>query len=181
MGEDKALLPHPEGGTLLSRAAALLAGLCDEVWLLSGSGERYPGLALPELEDPLPGLGPLGGIAAALARTDSRPALLVPVDLPALQSEHIRRLRDAFWETEPGLAAAVDSAGRLSALGVWHPRAAARVEIALARERLSLRQLAAGLTVVRVTLPDAALVNWNRPEDRSLRREDSSPPAADGL
>ena len=64
MGGDKSLLPHPEGGTLIEYAARLAAGACDGVALLSGGGDRYPDLGLPEIADLLPGRGPLGGIAA---------------------------------------------------------------------------------------------------------------------
>lgn len=82
MGRDKALLPFA-GRPLVRHALSILheAGLPASI-----AGARSPALSefAPVVSDPTPGLGPLAGICAALASTQSRFAVFLPVDLPFL-------------------------------------------------------------------------------------------------
>ena len=56
MGQDKAMLPHPSGGTFATHAADRLAKICDQV-CISGESVEIAGVSL--IEDPvrLPGTG----------------------------------------------------------------------------------------------------------------------------
>lgn len=89
MGRDKAALEWA-GGTLLSHAVALLgrAGAA-RVWV-SGNHAAYRGIP-----DALPGLGPLGGLASALAVIPDGLLWVIPVDMPLLSVALLHRLRDA--------------------------------------------------------------------------------------
>jgi molybdopterin-guanine dinucleotide biosynthesis protein A len=79
MGEDKALVPFA-GRTLVEQAVQILrdAGLA-----VSIAGARLPlERFAPVVNDGEPGLGPLGGICAALEAMTARRAVFLPVDLP---------------------------------------------------------------------------------------------------
>jgi molybdenum cofactor guanylyltransferase len=91
MGEDKALIRF-HGRPLVERALGILqeAGLTGSI-----AGARTP-VALealkafaPVVEDAKAGLGPLSGICTALAATEARWAVFVPVDLPLLPASFV--------------------------------------------------------------------------------------------
>jgi molybdopterin-guanine dinucleotide biosynthesis protein A len=81
MGADKALLPL-SGKPLIAHALGILqqAGLPASI---AGASSPLAAFA-PVIPEPHPGLGPLGGICAALASTSARWAVFLPVDLPLL-------------------------------------------------------------------------------------------------
>jgi molybdopterin-guanine dinucleotide biosynthesis protein A len=81
MGTDKALLRWGSG-TLLDHALERLRGVTEDVHILCGAAPRYADRGVPVHADTAPDLGPLGGLAAALAVAGERPALLLAVDLP---------------------------------------------------------------------------------------------------
>lgn len=87
MGRDKALLSW-QGRPLIEHQLAVLreAGV-DEV-LVSGERAAYGGIA-----DALPQAGPLGGLAGvARAEPGETDVLVVPVDMPLLSADLLRRL-----------------------------------------------------------------------------------------
>jgi molybdopterin-guanine dinucleotide biosynthesis protein A len=81
MGQDKAAVTL-NGRTLLEHALAVLREVCRNVAIL-GSHELYGSLA-PVYEDIFPGCGPLGGIHAALAGSQTQFNLITAVDTPFL-------------------------------------------------------------------------------------------------
>jgi molybdopterin-guanine dinucleotide biosynthesis protein A len=81
MGQDKAAITL-NGRTLLEHALAALREVCRNVAIL-GSHELYGTLA-PVYEDIFPGCGPLGGIHAALAGSQTQFNLIIAVDTPFL-------------------------------------------------------------------------------------------------
>jgi molybdopterin-guanine dinucleotide biosynthesis protein A len=89
MGLNKALLDFG-GKTLLERALETLraAGLEPQI---AGGAQELSRFA-PVIADAEPGLGPLGGICAALAQSSAPLAIFVPVDLPLLPPLLIRVL-----------------------------------------------------------------------------------------
>jgi molybdopterin-guanine dinucleotide biosynthesis protein A len=86
-GSDKALA-ELGGVPLIERAVVALAQWCDEVVIVGGNRPGHPALA----DWPTPGLGPLGGMAAALRHAGARghaevltcgvDSLGLPADLP---------------------------------------------------------------------------------------------------
>jgi len=89
MGADKALVEF-RGRPLVAHALGILrvAGLSASI---AGSRSALSAYA-PVVEDAQYGLGPLGGICAAMASTAMRWTVFVPVDLPLLPASLIRRL-----------------------------------------------------------------------------------------
>jgi molybdopterin-guanine dinucleotide biosynthesis protein A len=102
MGRDKALLRW-RGRPLIERQIALLQSVGVRDVKVSGHRPDYSGVA-----DPLPHMGPVGGVAGVAASCDDGDLLIIPVDMPCLQPTLLQRLRDA----EPG-AGSVRFAGHV--------------------------------------------------------------------
>jgi molybdenum cofactor guanylyltransferase len=100
MGADKASLVL-DGETLAVRAGRRLAAVCDPALEL-GDGASD----LPHVRESPPGAGPLAALAAAgsalRARGFAGPALMLAVDLPAVDEPLLRWLRD-----RPGVSTVV--------------------------------------------------------------------------
>lgn len=104
MGRDKALLQWGTG-TLAQNALAILreAGLTAAI-----AGARAPELAAfaPVVPDAEPDQGPLGGICAALASTQARWAVFIPVDQPLLPASLLRYMLHHARTTEQAVTLA---------------------------------------------------------------------------
>ena len=151
-GSDKALAVLG-GETLLMRAVDLLSGWCDKVVVVGRA--QAPAPTLPDR--PRAGMGPLGGIAAALhaAREEGFELVLtcgvdslgLPDNLPALLAP-----APAFVSDQP-------------VVGLWPARAGPQLDAMLERDgRHSLHAFAALLAARPVTLPSAT-DNINTPAD----------------
>jgi molybdopterin-guanine dinucleotide biosynthesis protein A len=169
MGTDKAALPHPFGGTLLSHQLGVVAS--------AGLGPSYVSLRHDQAVPALPpgvdvvrddgSTGPLGGIVAALRRSPLPWLLVLAVDLPHVTTADLILL----------LGAAVPrgvvprSADGLEPLGAIYPRSwLSAAEQALHQHQLSLRSLVAAPTAEPwfdfPTWPTGkTFVNWNHPRD----------------
>jgi molybdenum cofactor guanylyltransferase len=151
-GSDKALA-ELDGHTLLARAVDTLSGWCEYV-VVAGRATA-PAPTLPD--SPHPGMGPLGGLAAALhlARDENYAAVLtcgvdslgLPEDLPALLSP-----APAFVADQP-------------VIGLWPASALEVVEAILKGEgRHSMFHFAEVLGARAVTIP-TPVANINTPTD----------------
>ena len=89
MGRDKALLQF-EGKTLLERALGLARSVTAEVKIV-GDPAKYRTFGLV-ISDIYAGRGPLGGIHAALADTDTDLNLILATDLPFVATEFLQYL-----------------------------------------------------------------------------------------
>ncbi len=151
-GSDKALA-QLKGQSLLARAVDTLSGWCDTV-VVVGRDEA----PAPTLSDwPRPGMGPLGGIAAALrhAHAGGHDAVLTcGVDAPFLP-ENLPEL------LSPAPAYLADQ----PVIGLWPTSAASAVEvILLSGSKHSMRALAEAIGARPVHLA-AAPANINTPAD----------------
>lgn len=110
MGQDKALLRHPDGRTLWRRGVDLLADCCDEVFVSLRHDQE-----IPQSEHELPALGVLrdeaadshGPIAGMLAAFHADPGvrwLVMSCDLPRVDAATLRHLIQSLREDEPFLA-----------------------------------------------------------------------------
>jgi len=84
MGEDKAFL-RVSGETLLDRALRLAATITENVRIV-GDQKKFAAFQYPVIADIYPDRGPLGGIHAALAFSESDLNLVLAVDMPLLNS-----------------------------------------------------------------------------------------------
>ncbi|MEY3012327.1 MAG: Protein FdhD [Pseudomonadota bacterium] len=168
-GRDKAGIVF-EGETLGARAVRTLDAVCDAV-VVAGHGRGLDD-SLPRLPDATPGIGPLAGVASAVAALAARAAadpswrgavaLLLPVDMPRVDAATLLALRDA---PRAGMAALLTPEGQVAPLPLRVDASAeAGVQAALAAGQRSLLGLCARLGVTLVPLPRASvgsLANWN--------------------
>jgi len=187
MGQDKALLPHPEGGTWLERSLLLLAELGAPVTLLS----RHPRhlemardlaaalLPITAVPEPPPWEGPLLALHRLMALHPDRLLLLCPVDMPALTGAALRQLLAAA-NAEPAVIHLAHDGRRLQPLLGLYPSGAAIRSSLAAAVAAGERRLQGWLETQpcrSVSLDPVALCNVNRQEELDLRFRPPPDPA----
>ena len=173
MGRDKALLPLADGQVLWRRQLAVLASLRPAELFISGpEREGFPA-SVTRLDDAVPGLGPLGGIATALGAMRSPRLVVLAVDLPMMTAGFLGvLLADDDDDCPRGRVPRMDE-------GVFEPLAAVYPRKALAVANEQLRSADRSLQSFVRRLVEAGqteaypikgnerglFANWNRPED----------------
>jgi molybdopterin-guanine dinucleotide biosynthesis protein A len=154
-GSPKALAQFG-GETLGERAWRLLGEVCDERIAV---GKRADALDLPfELLDDGTGVrAPIAGVVAGVRAATHEIAVVIPVDMPMLTAAALRELAAACRDV------AVAESGPLP--GAYRRTALPALELALAEERLALREAIAELDVAIVDLDARLLVNVNTADD----------------
>ncbi|MFZ9850559.1 MAG: molybdenum cofactor guanylyltransferase, partial [Vulcanococcus sp.] len=173
MGRDKALLPHPAGGTWLEHTLRQLAVLEVPISLLSRHPEhrtRARELALAQLDcldEPPPWEGPLLALQRLMAHHPEQRLLLCPVDLPHLKAPVLLQLQ-ALATAEPAALHLAHDGERLQPLlGVYPSDLARRTSLSAAVDagERRLQSWLAGQPCRIHRLDPLALRNINRPED----------------
>ncbi len=157
-GSDKALA-ELGGRTLLSRAVETLEGLCDAVVVIGR--ETAPAPTLPDW--PRAGMGPLGGIAAALHHAQDAgydAVLTCSVDSIGLGDDLLRQLgaAPAYCADQP-------------VIGLWPATASATVDALLEGEGRHSMFAFAQATGARAVHLDRKPANINTPADLSAAEE----------
>jgi molybdenum cofactor guanylyltransferase len=93
MGADKARADSG-GRAMALRVADKAAGVCGSVALV-GDPAVYSDMGLPVIADRFPGQGPLAGIEAALAASESDSNLIIACDMPAIHENLLEELFSA--------------------------------------------------------------------------------------
>lgn len=167
MGRDKAGL-RIGGQFLWERQLATLQALAPREIFISGRCDGpYAGAGVEIVEDAIPGLGPLGGIAAALSRAESPLVLVLAIDLPAMTSAFLAAL------LREGRAIIPQSAAHFEPLAAVYPKSALFIAEELLREedrsmqRFVRRVIDAGLGRSRPLseVETSLFTNLNRAED----------------
>lgn len=91
MGRNKALL-EVNGERMVETAYRRMAELFDEVLLVTNTPEIYDFIPCRKITDIYPGMGPLGGIHAALSTCAAGRAFVTACDMPGLNPRLIREL-----------------------------------------------------------------------------------------
>jgi molybdopterin-guanine dinucleotide biosynthesis protein A len=170
-GRAKGLLRAPTGETLVQRWLTLFSTLGVDA-VLVGRNDAYESVGVEQLADDPPGIGPLGGLVALLARAGDRDVIAVACDMPFVTLELLGKL----ITYEPGAAAVAPCSGKR-----WEPlfaRYSAPFALELARQRVAngehaLQGLLAALSAVELPLsgPEMALMrDWDVPADLHPRR-----------
>ena len=147
------------GATLVARAHAVLAEVCDDVVVVAPETLDLPVPATSRVPDRIAGEGPLSALVAGLAARAFTCAFALGVDLPLVESAHVRRLLDAWREDVALLPAPGGRAQPLAA--VYAPAAQAPLDGALAEGRRAL--VPAVMTLGPRLLDDAALAALDLP------------------
>jgi len=174
-GSDKAL--HLiEGRPLALTVADRVRSAAGSVTLV-GSPEKYTATGLPVIADSEPGLGPAGGLAAALTQRAARRILVVACDMPEIRVELLALLLETAERRQADVLMPVSPDGRDQPLcAVYAASAADAVERRIAAGDRKLSYVLADLVIERLKPEDYAAVdpggrsflNVNRPEDLPL-------------
>ncbi len=173
MGRDKALLPLPDGRLLWQRQLDVLRALEPAELFFSGPAREGFPPDVPLLPDATPGLGPLSGIAAALAAMRSPLLVVLAVDLPRMTTGFLRGLL-AISREDSGVVPMHGTSGFYEPLAAVYPSSARALATArLAGENRSLQAFVrAAVSAGRLqqwSLDRPAdlqcLTNWNTPAD----------------
>jgi molybdopterin-guanine dinucleotide biosynthesis protein A len=170
-GRDKSRL-IVEGRSIIVRQVDVLQRVAAEILIAGGDASRFADLGLPVAADRRPGLGPIGGLEAALGAARGDRVLVVACDLPFLDARLLERLAalagpdvDGAWVRGPR--------GVEPLLACYRRQARAAVAGAIDAGRLSLHGLAPVLRMAEIAgdelrafgAPDRLLANVNSPED----------------
>jgi molybdopterin-guanine dinucleotide biosynthesis protein A len=173
MGRDKAYLQvNWEGASipLWERQLAVLQLIAPEKLFISGTRKQEYPRSLTVWEDDWPGVGPLGGIATCLSRSQSAFLLVLAVDLPRIQPGFLKGL---LARSETGRGIVPMHQNRFEPLVAVYPASALEVAVAQIRDRnYALQHFVAKLLENQLivsykveTSEHVQLENWNTPED----------------
>ncbi|NNE69119.1 MAG: molybdenum cofactor guanylyltransferase [Rhodothermales bacterium] len=168
-GRDKSSLLW-KGETLLERGLRVLRQAVPEVRVglppqASGQPEAWSDIRQRGIvvEDDPVGIGPLGCFQAALASARTEWTLFMAVDLPWVESDHVRRL----LATPCGPDGVVGTDGReiQPAFAVYNVSLLRQVQDAIHRKHYALKGLVDQGRFRTCVLPSEILRNVNRPQD----------------
>lgn len=179
MGCDKALLPHPEGGSWLERTLRLLLALESPVTLFSRHQSHLqlartlapqPGDCSPRLTaiaEPEPWEGPLLALHRLMERYPDERLLLCPVDMPWLTPEVLRSLLLTAEEQPQRIHLAHDGRRLQPLLGIYPSTAAIRAGLTEAVQggERRLQGWLATQPIQAIRLDPLAIRNVNHPQE----------------
>jgi molybdenum cofactor guanylyltransferase len=134
MGRDKALLAW-RGSTVGQHVASIVANALGPggVVLVVGHPARHSGFGYPVIPDLHPGIGPLGGIEAALVASATPWVLVVACDMPAITAEFLCRLAAEITRDRADAILPVPPGGPPNPLcALYHQRALPFIQAAIA-------------------------------------------------
>lgn len=171
-GQDKSRLLI-NGQSIISRQAAVLQPLTDDLFIVASQRERFADLPWRVCPDVLPGTGVIGAIVTALESTDADRVLAVGCDMPFLNARLLQRLLDLAAEADGAWVRTPSGAEPL--LACYRRHTAPAIRHAIAQGRLRAAGLDEFLTMRTVELAELAtfgdptrlLANLNSPADLS--------------
>ena len=166
MGRDKARLPYRES-TLIEHAIGVARAASPDLRILCGPVKRYEEYGVPLVEDPVCGVGPLGGLYGALlsASVDGRERIFwLAVDLPLVTFDLLTELMAGLDRADVVMARTDRGFEPLCAAFRTEPALAA-VRRALLSGRLKLTSALEGLLIQPMEADAGLFANINTPGD----------------
>ena len=169
-GYDKAFL-RVGGQTVFARTLEVMRRCFSHVLVVSNAPEKYADFAVDVTRDELVGVGPLGGLHAALGRVPTPYAFVTACDMPFLREEPIRYLVSRLTEQD---AIVPQWDGDIEPLlAIYSTRLRPRITAAVSAGARALRDFLPGVDVdyvpqammARVIGAEESFRNVNTPED----------------
>ncbi len=165
-GRDKLLEPINDGNALLvdQSIKALRDALRVPVAVV---GACNPDVALRAdfvIDDPYPGVGPMGGVLAALEYAQ-QDVFVLAGDLPAIDASTVRTIVDAAT-THPGAWAVIARTNTLHpTIGIYRPACISQLQRLIGERKLPLRNAISEAHRIEVVIEPHCAMNVNRPAD----------------
>jgi molybdenum cofactor guanylyltransferase len=138
MGQDKGSLPFGDE-TMLERIVRLVASIADDVIVVARRDQQTPS-GVRIVHDAVEDIGPLAGIAAGLAASQSDVNIVVACDMPLIDPQVLKRLASMIGDHDACVAVADGHASALC--GVYRTRVAPQAQALLdSGERRVMRLL----------------------------------------
>jgi molybdopterin-guanine dinucleotide biosynthesis protein A len=180
MGSDKALLPHPDGGTWLERTLLVLAELRAPITLLSRWPEHlalaqelraelnHRGASIETLRELPPWEGPLLALHRLMRHHPQQKLLLCPVDMPALNQAALAQLMAASDAQPDRIVVAHDGERCQPLLGIYpsDEERSDALSTAIDKGERRLQRWLGGQANVSVVLDPSSIRNVNHPSER---------------
>ncbi|RMF73958.1 MAG: molybdenum cofactor guanylyltransferase [Acidobacteria bacterium] len=128
------------GLPLVARVALRIAPRVDGVTVVADRADKFADLGLRTIADPIPGLGPIGGLLGALEDAPRGPVFVVSCDFVAFEPRWIDRLR-AAWRSGDSAVAFRTPRGWEPTFALWSPALVPAVREAIDRGERALRRL----------------------------------------
>jgi molybdenum cofactor guanylyltransferase len=166
MGQEKAFLRL--GRRLLIDHAILIVRPLEGDIFIVGEKEKF-GAYGRTVQDIYPNCGPLGGIHAALTRTETELNLMIPVDMPFVRSEYLFKLVEEARSTDASVIVTKTDHGLQPLCSIYRPGFKQLAETALKAGHYKIDRLfGEGTCIVdarRLGYDPAMFDNLNTPED----------------
>ena len=133
----------------------------ESVHVIGHSGS--PDVDLEPVPDEVPGMGPLGGIATALAMSSQPTSVVISCDLPMIDATAVRALVAALDDADVAVPL-VDGRPQW-AVGAWRTDVALELEAAIRRGERSIRALSRRLRVAYLLGTDSWYRDVDTPEE----------------
>lgn len=141
---------------MAGRAAKVVRAAAGQV-VLVGSPEKYKSLGLRVIPDAVAGVGPLGGILAALQDSPHDWSLIAACDMPGLRADFLRFLLSRAAEFPGELVLPLNRDGMPEPLcAVYHRRAAPPVRRSIEAGVLKITRAFEGLNVLEIAAGEYA-------------------------
>lgn len=128
-----------DGVPLVARAAATLAQVSADVFVVANDPAPYVALGLRVFADPSPGFGPLSGLDGALAHARLESVFVTACDMPFVHAALVRELAQALGGYEAVMPESESGVEPLHA--VYARSAAPKLRAAMQAGALRLREL----------------------------------------
>jgi|GEM_PF-3345931 len=168
-GRDKLLEPLASGGLLVDRPIRALreaTGL--PVLIVGACDDRVAARADGVIEDPYPGVGPIGGVLAAMEFARGEVVTLAG-DLPGIDAASVRLLIESAARHPDAWAVVARTDRPHPTIGVYRPACVTALRTAMEAGRRSLGRAVPAACRVEVEIARLAARNVNRPEDLTAR------------
>lgn len=183
MGRDKALL-NVGGRLLLERVIERVKPLTNDLFLSTGSPEKYARFGLRRVVDIYPGKAALGGIYSALKAARHPHVLVVGCDMPFLNLALLQYLA-GLAPTAAAVIPVVDPPHPEALHAVYSKDAIPAIESLLQHNRLRIANLFAEISVRYVARAEMitfdpqflSFINVNTPDDWAKIQKEFSPEA----
>ncbi|WP_181348379.1 molybdenum cofactor guanylyltransferase [Thalassobacillus sp. CUG 92003] len=172
MGTNKAWL-ELNGRPVIDRVTNIMAEWADQITIVADEREAFNSQPYPVISDIHTGIGPMGGLHAALSRMDEGVLALSACDTPFIEKGVYQHLLQELNRLEASIVIPVHHNRYHPMSGLYSTRLLSHIEDAIEKHHYSLRQLWQRTDVHFVeAFPgisdqqlDAHFFNMNTPED----------------